>query len=444
MRRLLFISFWYPPWNGAGIHRAVKFVRHLPDYGWEPTVICGKIRIPVPGTPAPVGPERIMRAFSPFPMPALRRQGPAPTSATVCAPRAISTGDRIKRALFTPDPQLYWIPAAFLSAMRAIHAHDPVAILATGPPYASFLLGWLLKKMTQIPLVVDYRDLWTGNPWYPLPDGFRSRLEPHLESSVLEQADLVIANHEPMRQALAEAYPAAESKLVAISNGFDEEELGPPVRPVLRDGEPFRIVYAGAIYKDKVRARGNRRPPSLESPYALLRALRRLALDALGGSHPLEIHFFGASRERGQIEALTRAAAECDIEASVHVHEMVPKTVLAPHLRSAHLLLLFYHDTGVAIAQKLYEYMHLEIPLLGLLRNSPPNADILRRSRCGPVVDPEDEDGIYHALVPIVKRYLDGGPPIEPDRSVIDPFDVRALTSRLARHLDRIAGGGSA
>jgi glycosyltransferase involved in cell wall biosynthesis len=345
----------------------------------------------------------------------------------------------LRQVCFIPDPQLFWLPSA-LSAARRVRRELPVAaILCSGPPFSVFLMGRLLKTLWRVPLVLDYRDVWLEHPWWPVP-AWRRGIEARMERHLLLAADLVVANHEAMLRAFLERNPRIADRSIIVPNGFDPDELGPPARPAWRPGERFEIVYAGTLYGPIADPSPRSEPLSVQRPASFFRALRQLSERRAFGPGGARVVFVGARAGTEEAANLMACARDCGVADMVQVLARMEKSEVIPILRRAHLLLNILYYTEAQVAQKVYEYLHFEIPILSLLRDSEANATIVRQARAGPVVDPGDVAGIVTATERLVRDYAAGRPPIVSDRSFIDRFDARAQARLLDARLRELLG----
>ena len=441
-RGLLYVSYHYPGGGGSAAHRTARLARHLSALGWDLVVLSGP---PPSEEPSPLPPPIRMITVGGPP------SGGAASMAAV-SPARLARSEHpsrlrvfLREVAFTPDPQIYWIPRALAAARRSVDRSRVGAILCSGPPFSIFLLGRVLKLLWKRPLVLDYRDVWQDHPWWPTPR-WRQRPEAWMERRLLARSDLVVANHEPMRQALLVRVPDIADRCIVIPNGYDPQEIGPPVRPAWSRGQRFEIVYAGTLYGPVDDPLGRSETLSVQQPSAFFEALRRSADSGVFGPGGVRVIFVGAkdgTRERERLEACARERGVAD---RVEVIPRMEKAEVVPLLRRAHLLLNILYYTEAQVAQKVYDYLHLEIPVLSLLRGTEVNASIVRKAGAGPVVDPADAAGIASAIEGVVLGYADGRSPIASDRAFIDRFDAgvqaRLLDSRLRRLIQDGAGAG--
>ncbi len=434
-KTLLYVTFWHPSGGGTGVHRTIKLTRQLAAAGWGVTVLSG---------PAPAGAgddgtanfESVTARgfFAPKAGPTV--VAPKPPAAT-SPDRPSWLRARLREAVFFPDPQILWTPSGFAAARRALRGRRVSLVFCSGPPFSVFLLGRMLASRFRAPLVLDYRDVWLDHPWWPVP-GWRKRADAWLERRILSRAQLVIANHERMKEMFLARNPQIAGRCLVLPNGYDPEELGPPVRPAWRPGQRFEIVYSGTLYGPVEGKDTAGEPLSVQRPGPFLEALRRLSDRGAFGPGGVHATFVGAKPWTREAETLSACARQCGVESLVEILPRMDKKDTVPIIRRAHLLLNILYYTEAQVAQKIYDYIHLEIPVLSLLRDTRPNEEITRRAGAGPIVDPGDTPGIASAIESILSAYERGTPFGRGDRAFIETFDVRGQAALLAQRLDQI------
>jgi hypothetical protein len=195
------------------------------------------------------------------------------------------------------------------------------------------------------------------------------------------------------------------------------------------------MAYAGTFYSPTRHDRETAEALSVRRPVGLFTAVRALLDQGRFGPAGVRLRFVGARAGTPDAAMVAACARECGLASEVEVLPRQPIAAIAPLLRQSHLLLNVCYYTEAQVTQKLYEYMHLEIPVLSLVRDSRPNADLAARAGVGPVVDPADAPAIAAAIGSVLDAYRTGGPPIRPDRAFIDQFDVGRQTAALGARL---------
>lgn len=247
MKKVLVIAFLYPPIFNSGTRRSLEFVNHLPDNGWDPTVL----------TVANPSPKECDNSLLDEVRPGTKIVRVPLLGAHIGAwigsalgflggRQRIADGIawRVRRYWNVPDDCASWIPMAVAKA-RELHAEQPFdAIYATGWPWSAFLVAEKVGRATGVPYVVDYRDLWKPSdvewdqhtPW-------QRRLNPALERRVLKGAAGVIATTKSFLRMLPQEL--LNQHQFAITNGFDPDDFPVRSRAAPEAHNELRIVYTG-------------------------------------------------------------------------------------------------------------------------------------------------------------------------------------------------------
>ena len=237
MRRLsvLIIAYYFPPWGGGPVLRALKLVKYLQRINWQVCVLTAQPHYyeavsDDPELLAEAGPAaRIVRTRSLHPTGTLAR---GMVAESVGASRSNQPGARIlmrlarlAHQLLVPDDKLLWLPFALRAGLLLARERRFDVIFVTAPPHSTCLLGLALHRLTGIPLVVDLRDDWIGNPLYKRSWGVRKRIEAAMERRVVHAASAIVVPTDPSCRALADRYRGLADRLHVIPNGFDEEDI---------------------------------------------------------------------------------------------------------------------------------------------------------------------------------------------------------------------------
>jgi glycosyltransferase involved in cell wall biosynthesis len=289
--------------------------------------------------------------------------------------------------------------------------------VTTSGPCSAHLVGLALRRKLGIPWVADFRDEWTTNPYLRdrYPTGWHRRLNRSLERTVLEEADRVVCVSRPWLDALRGVAPGLSAdKFSALPNGYDAEHFptGPGHRP-----DRFRVVYTGTFY-------GHR------SPGVFFEAVRRAIAPGRIPPDDLEIVFMGhrsAGRETDPgLGGVLRAVEHRPYFESLEL------------MRSAALLLLVVPPEGGTgnHTGKLFPYLASGRPILALAPAKNVAAELVRSSRSGTVVPPDDPDGIARALVDGHAAWKRGEAFTGQDRERIARYEADRQAGDWARLLD--------
>jgi glycosyltransferase involved in cell wall biosynthesis len=432
--RLLCVAYHFPPVGGAGVQRTVKFLRHLPDLGFQPVVITG----PIGSAGDDFLEDPTMLAELPPDLEVIRIPGPEPGE----------TGGwrgRGERWLRLESQWTRWWTRGVEAAGRSVN--DVSAIYASMSPFQSSAPASALSRLRRIPWIADLRDPWALDEMRVYPSRLHRRLELQAMRDALASAAGIVMNTPEAEIQLLRSFPElAQRRVVTITNGWDAADFeGPP--PPREDGA-FRIVHVGTLHTDYGRRhRGQRVLRRLlggtigdvdiltRSHVFLVQAIERLLLSDPSLADVLEIHLAGGltDADRHEIDLpFVRAHGYLDHMASVRL------------VRSADLLFLPMHDLPEGrrariVPGKTYEYLAAGCPILGAIPDGDAR-DLLSWAGNAYLCRPSDVACMAEAIVSELARKREAARPTEPDRQVVNAYERRRLAEQLATLLRTILG----
>jgi glycosyltransferase involved in cell wall biosynthesis len=428
--KLLLVSHHFPPMGGAGVQRALKFVRYLPDFGVTPVVLAGddpgylQDRSLLAELPAGVRVLRVPHRTALQRMLAWRRRAATASATTASAATNNTARDAVLGAWATlqwPDERGGWARAAWAPARQLLRDEGIELVMSTAPPVAAHALARRLARDAGLPWVADWRDLWADNPGNPAP-AWRRALERRTEARWLRDAAGVIAVTPAWQRLYAERL-RDRCPVAWIPNGYDEADFtGLPTATVPADGA-LRLVHVGSFYGPR-------------DPAPLLDALDRVLRARPPGSRLLKLRLVGAIGRRFE-SAL--AAFEARHPGTVERRPYVPHAEALGEMRAADALLLVVgagdgrQASVVAgtLPGKLFEYLRADRPVLLLGDPAGDAAALLREHGAGWIADETQPETIARALATLV----DGPPPGVPPAARVARFERRALAGELADFL---------
>ena len=413
MPGVLMVAYYFSPMGGAGVQRTLKFVKYLPEYGWQPHVLTvrdssrlhdSSLGIEIPNE-LPVTRTAILQLPYRFPW-RLR--------------------NFINRWLLVVDGQVGWLPYANLPGRKVIAEHKIKMIYSTSAPYSAHLIGHRLHRQTHLPWVADFRDPWMGNTQESYPTGFHRRINQQLERSVFTEADRVILNTESARQYYIRKYAdLSAEKFNTIPNGYDQDDL-PGISLDIEKSTIFTVIHLGSLYH-KTRS----------SQYFLM-ALRK-AMDS-GRLPPDKVRVWFI----GNIDRETQGLVNnFQLGGTVRLMGYLPHQKALNQLLAADLLLLissYGAGSELFIPAKLYEYLAYRKPIL-CLADPGDCVDLVLKARSGVVVAHSDIEIIADQIVTLFHLWENGRLSIEPDQELIQSFERRQLTGQLANIFNELSGG---
>jgi len=419
----LIVSYYFPPMGLSGVLRPAKFVKYLVRLGWDIEVLTSSPRSYYAFDDSLMGeiPDavHVIRAAS-LDLHHLVRHSGRVTSALPGA-----AGRNLSRFVLFPDSKIGWYPFAVAKSRRQVEARKPDAVLATGPPWTSFLVGRAVAKRMSAPLVLDYRDSWLMDPQSPVPTGLHRWAAARLESHVVGTCSAVIAVNETVRAEILSRYPHMAGKVHTIFNGFDPEDHDhlPGVESVFKSppGKRLRLLYMGTLYQD------------VNRPHALLEALKLLRGEYPGGKYlggvPVEAVFMGMTDPK-----YTALAGEMGIGDLVRFVPYMPHREALASLAAADAAVLFVDPHPHAdrhVPGKLFEYLGARLPILAVAPAAAEAAQIVEENAAGAVVPPDDPGAIAGTLAAWIDMRLAGRPLPAIAGSALSPFDRRKQAETL-------------
>lgn len=434
-KRVLFVTYYFPPSGGPGVQRALKLAKYLPRFGWQPTVLTvrpdaaafpDRDETLLEEVPEAVRVERTA-AWDPYALYArfLGKEKSETVGVGFTGEGRPGRKERLARwvraNVFLPDARVGWVPFAVARGRKLLREKHFDALFTTGPPHSTHLTGLLLKRLTGTPWTADLRDPWTEIDYaaaLPMTAPAR-RLDAALERRVLRRADAVTTVTPAWRERLRERAGTPGARFALIRNGFDPADFGPPPPPL---EERFTITHAGNLGPAR-------------DPQALWTALRQLET-ADAPSAP-------RVRLIGNVDPVVmESARRAGVAGAVSVEGYVPHAEALRATRRAALNLLVVDrvpNQEGRVPVKLYEQIAGGRPVLGL---GPPSGDaarLLQETGAGRMFAPDDAGGVARFLENHLCAWAEGTPRkgASPEDAAV--FSREKQAGQLAALLDRLA-----
>lgn len=240
MNKVLMVMYHFPPVATAAALRNLKFAKYLPRFLWKPVVLTVR------------NPDRFMVQLDP------NHTEDKLYGAKIFRGHSTPLGWILKTGRlginykwFLPvDVFIGWLPFATHLGRKIIAKEKIDLIYASCPPATGLIIGAFLGRITKKPLVVEYQDLWTGNPFTLYPSSHHQNLEETIEERVLQNCEAVVTASKRQKEDLVKGFPfLKETDVHVITNGFDYEDFS-DVKPHRYDR--FTIVHTGTIYGPRV------------------------------------------------------------------------------------------------------------------------------------------------------------------------------------------------
>ena len=432
MKRVLIITYYWPPSGGSGVQRWLKMSKYLPENGWQPVIyttenaeypiidhtldkdVCPEaevIRRPI------VEPYNFYKKFLGINKQEKVKVGFASESKKNGWKEKLSVW--IRGNCFIPDARCWWVKPSVKYLKEYLKEHPVDAIISTGPPHSMHLIAMHLKENLGIPWIADFRDPWTEIDFYDELHLTRwaDRKQHHLEKEVLTKADKVVTVSWNWSKGLGRI---GNRNVRVIQNGYDWDCRPDEERAPLSD--EFTLTHLGVV------------APSRNAPM-LWQALQELKNEVDGIDKTLKIKLVGQV-DQSVVENLTSCGLMENTELVTHVPHDEVKLIQ----ESSQVLLLLVNNAPNAkgiLTGKLYEYLASGRPILAIGPEDGDAAQVIKETNAGITVGFEDKEKMKKAIKELYHRYLEHNLPSNTGQE-IEKYSRKALAGEYTKLLERV------
>ncbi|MHC1706154.1 MAG: glycosyltransferase [Bacteroidales bacterium] len=432
MKKLLIITYYWPPSGGAGVQRWLKFVKYLRDFNWEPVVY----------TPLnPELPESDLTLFHDIPdgMEIIKTPIWEPYSAYK---RFIGRGKEekissgflseqkkpgltenisvwIRGNFFIPDARKFWIRPSVKHLLKYLENNPVDAVATTGPPHSCHLIGLGIKRKLNIPWIADFRDPWTQIDFYHelRLTSWADCKHKKLEKSVLKAADRVIMISRSQAEIFNSIFPRCYD---VITNGYDHQDY--LLNEEVSLDRKFSIAHIGSL----VPAR---------NPEILWKALSSICDEVPGFKDDLEIKLVGKV-DYSVIESLKNNS----LLSNLNKIDYLPHDEVVKLQFQSQVLLLLINNTPNAnaiLTGKFFEYLAVRRPILCIGPVKGDASTILQETGAGYTAGYDELIPMKKIIIDFYEKYKTGKLLIH--SSGIEKYSRRNLTYQLTELLNTVA-----
>lgn len=415
-RKVLVIAYYFPPMGYSGVQRTSKFVKHLVDFGWEPTVLTIKPKSYYAFD------ETLLKELEEKNIRIIRTGSSDPTQKIIKQGKIRSEFLRkilniISQTFILPDNKRFWMKPALKAARKLLREEKFDIIFATAPPYTDFRIGYKLKKEFNIPLILDYRDAWydDGLSFYPTP--IHRWIVKAMERKILHASDKIIAYTRQIKEHILKNYPfIGQDEIVIIPHGYDEEDFNITFQPT-KSLHKLRITYSGAFYDER-------------TPKFFLKAIEKLFKERPDIQNQIEFLFVGKF-PKYYYRRIQKGRYKSSFVFTGYVDH---KTNIKYLLDSDVLWLMIRHSKNPHLyaTSKLFEYIGTGKPILALVPKNGAAAQILKDYEASFIVEPDDIDGIKNSLIEIFELFKSDRIPVA-NQELIQSLERKKLTQELVK-----------
>ena len=436
MKRVLIISYYWPPTGGSGVQRWVKFAKYLPSEGWQPVIYTpenpeqlatdASLEAEIPAE-AEIIKTHIIEPYELYKK-FLRKSGHSKEAVEVNPVNAQNKSFLQKVAmwvrgnLFLPDPRCLWIRPSVSYLKKYLKDHPVDLIVSTGPPQSMHIIGMKLARQTGLPWIADFRDPWTRIFYFKHLSMTRTteRWHKKMEKKVLDAASAVVAVSPLVQQEFQEM---TQTPVELITNGFDECDFAGAACTEAAGGrdKDFIITHTGLFAAD-----GN--------PSVLWETLREKCIKDPVFKDRLKIKLIGKTDRQ-----ITESIEAAGLGENLTDMGYQPHDKAVEEQRRASLLILPLRkepEYRAVLPGKLYEYLASWRPVLGIGQPDGAMSMILNTTKTGVVFNWEDKASVSRFIDLCWKNHLEGR--LVVDDADISQFTRRNLTRRMAELFERL------
>jgi glycosyltransferase involved in cell wall biosynthesis len=417
LKKILIITYYWPPSGGAGVQRWLKFAKYLPEFGYEVHVLT--VNAETANYPqldeslVSEVPQNIhvhaTKTSDPYVIYSLfGRKAPSSGFANETVHGISGLVKKLARFIrgnmFIPDPRKGWNQHAIKKANELIDKHGIDTVVTTSPPHSTQLIGLELKRTRNIKWVADMRDPWTKIYYVSelLQTNWAKNRNAKLERAVLENADRVITVSQSLASEFCELAPGlSQEDVEVIPNGFDEDDF----QFDIPFDKQFTIGYMGTITNQY-------------DVTALLKTVGSIEVD-------IAFRFIGdaPTQFRNRIEEVS---TKTEFTGYLNHDKAIEKAAACSVL----LLVIpkIENNKGI-LTGKIFEYLALNRPILGIGPADGDAAAILNETGTGKMFDYADETGIRQFMEEQLKHFQETT--ISLKTSHVGSYSRRALTKKL-------------
>lgn len=424
-KKILIITYYWPPAGGPGVQRWLKFVKYLPDFGFQPVVY-------IPENPTyPIRDANLIKEisdraivlkqpiFEPYQLASFfsKSRTKKMNSGIIPNQRKQQFLDKVllwvRGNLFIPDARLFWVKPSISYLEKYIIENKIDTIITSGPPHSLHLIGLSLKEKLDLMWFADFRDPWTTIGYHRALhlSSFAANRHKELEQQVLNAADSIIVTSKTTK---IEFQAITNKPITVITNGYDVEEVATQNKDI-----KFSLAHIGSFLSER-------------NPTILWEILIELIEEVSSFNKDLEIKLIGAVSQEvlDDIQSHKLNAYLNNVGYVSHNEAIIQQ-------RKSQVLLLIEidsEDTKSIIPGKLFEYMVSNRPIIAIGPKNSDFAEIIAETNTGMFFEYDQKEKLKKTVLDFYNQYLLGN--LQSNGVGLQKYSRKNLTKQLAELLD--------
>nr|WP_314866564.1 glycosyltransferase family 4 protein [uncultured Flavobacterium sp.] len=423
-KKLLIITYYWPPAGGPGVQRWLKFVKYLPDFDVQPIVYVPE-NPTYPIVDAHLEGEVSDRAiilknsiFEPYQLASFLSKNKTKKISSGIIPNQKKQSFLekvmlwVRGNLFIPDARVFWVKPSVAYLEKYIRENEIDTIVTSGPPHSLHLIGFELKQKLNLKWLADFRDPWTTIGYHKSLklSHFAAKKHKELEHQVLNSADTIIVTSKTTK---IEFQALTTKPITVITNGFDVEK----VEKQTLDSK-FSLAHIGSFLSER-------------NPKILWESLVELCTEIPNFKSHLEIKLIGAVSQE-----VLETLEQFGLNPYLNNLGYVSHAEAVAHQRKSQVLLLIEinsEDTKSILPGKLFEYMVSERPILAIGPKESDFEEIISSTNTGVFFEYSEKAQLKHTILDYYTQFLEGK--LQSNGVGLQQYSRKNLTKQLAELL---------
>jgi glycosyltransferase involved in cell wall biosynthesis len=425
-KKILIITYYWPPAGGPGVQRWLKFVKYLPDFGVQPIVY-------IPENPTyPIIDEALVKEvsetaiilkhkiFEPYQLASFLSKNKTKKISSGIIPnqKKQSFLDKlfllIRGNLFIPDARVYWVKPSVSFLEKYIKENNIDTIITSGPPHSLHLIGLKLKQKLDLKWFADFRDPWTTIGYHKSLrlSNYAANKHKLLERKVLNTADTIIVTSNTTKK---EFEAITKNPIAVITNGYDTENVTKQALDT-----KFTLAHIGSFLSER-------------NPHLFWESLVELLHEIPDFKTHLEIKLIGAVSQE-----VLETINEFGLNPYLNNLGYVSHSEAIANQRKSQVLLLIEinsEDTKSIIPGKLFEYMVSGRPIIAIGPKGSDFAEIITNTNTGVFFDYSEKMKLKSVLLDFYNQFLEGK--LQSNAVGLQKYSRKSLTEKLVELINK-------
>lgn len=419
-KKVLIITYYWPPAGGPGVQRWLKFVKYLPEFNIEPIVYCpsnanypildqslqSEVDPSITILQQPIKePYKLAQLFS--------KKSKIISKGIIAEKNKQSLIERlmlfVRGNFFIPDARKNWVKPSVNYLSTYILDFNIDTIITSGPPHSLHLIGLQLQQKLGVKWIADFRDPWTSIGYHKQLKLTKTSVKKHknLEDKVLNSANQIIVTSPSTK---TEFEQITNQPISVITNGYDKEEV-----VVNQLDKKFTLAHIGSLL-------------SKRNPQVLWKVLQDLKQEDQDFANQFQLNLVGSVGEE-----ILQSIAKFDLTNSLNNVGYLTHIEAIEYQKKSQLLLLIEidsEDTKAIIPGKIFEYMVANRPIIAIGPKGADVASIVKDTNTGVFFNYQE----YEALKQTIKNHFEAykNNNLSTNPVGLQRYSRRQLTKKLA------------